>query len=66
MNQIVYLRQKLSKMADFLGIRVADFTALKTKWLEIVRLYDVHPRWRKLEVTESIDCTMPCGRDHDC
>jgi hypothetical protein len=30
-------------MADFLGIRVADFTALKTKWLEIVRLYDVHP-----------------------
>jgi hypothetical protein len=41
-NRLSFVK-KLSKMADFLGIRVADFTALKTKWLEIVRLYDVHP-----------------------
>jgi hypothetical protein len=56
-NRLSFVK-KLSKMADFLGIRVADFTALKTKWLEIVRLYDVHPEMAEaLEVTESIDYT---------
>jgi hypothetical protein len=41
-NRLSFVK-KLSKMADFFRDPVADFTALKTKWLEIVRLYDVHP-----------------------
>jgi hypothetical protein len=55
MNQIVYLSSRLSKMADFLGIRVADFT-LKTKWLEMYA-YTTFIEMAKLEVTESIDYT---------
>jgi hypothetical protein len=57
-NRLSFVK-KLSKMADFLGIRVADFTALKTKWLEIVRLYDVHPEMAEaLEVTKA-SITLP-------
>jgi hypothetical protein len=41
------------KLADFLGIR-SRFPALRTKWMESVRLYDVHPEMAEVEEIEPI------------
>jgi hypothetical protein len=46
--------ERMCTLADFLGIRVADFTALRTKWMESVRLYDVHP-----EMAEALEEIEP-------
>jgi hypothetical protein len=57
-NRLSFVK-KLSKMADFLGIRVADFTALKTKWLELYAYTTFIPRWPKRWRSPKASITLP-------
>jgi hypothetical protein len=35
--------QRLTRLADFLGVKVKDCRIMQTEWMELVRLYDTHP-----------------------
>jgi hypothetical protein len=64
-NRLSFVK-KLSKMADFLGIRVADFTALKTKWLNCTLIRRSSRDGSAGGHRKHRLHYHACGRDHDC